>query len=70
LQPAVLTSPIISARVEQQSRESAAAERAIEEGNLALSAAEAAVAEIADTRATRLSQVNNLEADLRARRKA
>jgi chromosome segregation protein len=58
------------ARLEQQSSESSAAERSIEEGNVALSAAESAVAEIANTRAARLSQVNNLEADLRARRKA
>ena len=58
------------ARLEQQKIESVAAERAIEENNRALTEAEAAVAEIASTRATRLGEVNNLEADLRARRKA
>ncbi len=56
-------------RLSQQKLESAGAERAIGESNLGLSAAEAAAAEIADTRAARLAEVNNLEADLRARRK-
>ncbi len=58
------------ARLEQQSVETAAAERAIEENNVNLTRAEAAVAEIAQTRAARLAEVNELEADLRVRRKA
>ncbi len=58
------------ARLEEQKRESAAAERAIEESNLALWAAESAVAEIATTRAARLAEVNNLEANLRTCRKS
>ena len=57
-------------RLEQQASESAAAESAIEESNLRLAGAETAVAEIAETRAARLAAVNDLEADLRARRKA
>ena len=57
------------ARLEQQKVESAAAEEAIEEGRNALSKAEAAVAEIANTRAAQLAEVNHLEADLRGRRK-
>ncbi len=56
-------------RLEQQASESAAAAAAIEEGNLALAAAETAVAEIAETRSARLGAVNDLESDLRARRK-
>ncbi len=58
------------ARREQQSTESAAAERGIEENSAQLSGAESAVAEIAETRAARLLEVNTLETDLRARRKA
>ncbi|MEO8439466.1 MAG: chromosome segregation protein SMC [Spartobacteria bacterium] len=58
------------ARREQQSAETVAAERAIGEKSAELSGAEAAVLAIAEKRAARLAQVNNLEADLRARRKA
>ncbi|HEX4667230.1 MAG TPA: chromosome segregation protein SMC [Chthoniobacterales bacterium] len=58
------------ARREQQSEETAAAERSIEENSTELSRAEAAVAEIESTRAAHLAGVNTLEADLRARRKA
>lgn len=58
------------ARREQQSAESAAAERSIEENSTQLSGAESAVAEVAETRAMRLAEVNTLEADLRARRKS
>src|SRR4029077_20246369 len=47
-----------------------AAERGIEENSAQLSGAESAVAEIAETRETRLLEVNTLETDLRARRKA
>jgi chromosome segregation protein len=57
------------ARREQQSTETAAAERGIDENSAQLSGAEAAVAEIAETRAARLAEVNTLETDLRARRK-
>jgi chromosome segregation protein len=58
------------ARREQQSEETAAAERSIEENSAELSRAEAAVAEIESTRTARLAEVNALEADLRIRRKA
>ena len=58
------------ARREQQNAESAEAERAIEEESAALATAEAAVAEITNTRAARLTEVNHMEADLRARRKS
>jgi chromosome segregation protein len=58
------------ARGEQQSEETAAAERSIEENSAELSRAEAAVAEIESTRTARLAEVNALEADLRIRRKA
>jgi chromosome segregation protein len=58
------------ARLEQQKLESSAAEEAIQANHGELVTAEAAVAEIANTRAARLAQVNNLESDLRARRKS
>jgi chromosome segregation protein len=58
------------ARREQQSAESVAAQCSIEDKSAELSAAEAAVTEIAERRATRLAEVNTLETDLRARRKA
>ena len=58
------------ARKEQQSVESAEAEREIEKTNLALTTAEAAVAEIAEARLTRLTTLSNLESDLRGQRKA
>jgi chromosome segregation protein len=57
-------------RKEQQSLETTEAERAIEETKAALTTAEAAVAEIAETRLARLTNVNNLESELRNRRKA
>ncbi|MGH8093838.1 MAG: chromosome segregation protein SMC [Chthoniobacterales bacterium] len=58
------------ARREQQSIETAEAERAIEEGSTALSSAEAGVAEIANRRVARLAKVNDLEVDLRKGRKS
>ena len=58
------------ARRDQQSAESAEAERAIEIEGAALATAEAAVAEIANARAARLVEVNHMEGDLRARRKS
>ncbi|MDQ3198923.1 MAG: chromosome segregation protein SMC [Verrucomicrobiota bacterium] len=58
------------ARREQQSDESAAAERAIEQSGVELAAAEAGVTAIAEKRATRLTTVNSLENNLRAGRKA
>ena len=58
------------ARREQQSTETATAERSIEEKNVELSGAESAVTEIAGKRAARLTEVNDLESELRARRKA
>ncbi len=57
------------ARREQQSTETATAERLIEEKNVELSAAESAVTEIAGKRSARLTEVNDLESELRARRK-
>jgi chromosome segregation protein len=58
------------ARREQQTTGTLAAERAIEEKGGELGKAELAVTEIAARRAERLTEVNNLEADLRNRRKA
>jgi chromosome segregation protein len=58
------------ARREQQSVETAAAERSIEENRAELSQAETAVAKVAETRAAHLAEVNELESDLRTRRKA
>jgi chromosome segregation protein len=58
------------ARKEQQSLESATAEHTIEENTSALSGAEADVAEIATTRAARVTEVNTLESDLRTLRKS
>ncbi|HEY2711238.1 MAG TPA: chromosome segregation protein SMC [Chthoniobacterales bacterium] len=58
------------ARKEQQRVETAEAERGIEETSLALTTAEAAVAEIAEARLMRLTTLSNLESDLRAQRKA
>ena len=58
------------ARREQQSAETTAAERLIEEKSAELSHAESAVAKVAETRAAHLAEVNTLESDLRARRKA
>ena len=58
------------ARREQQSTETATAERSIEEKNVELSGVESAVTEIAGKRAARLTEVNDLESELRARRKA
>jgi chromosome segregation protein len=57
-------------RRERQSTETATAERAIEEKNIELSAAESAVTEIAERRSARLTGVNDLESELRVRRKA
>ncbi len=57
-------------RREQQSAETTTAERAIEENGAELIAAEAKVAEIAETRSARLAEVNSLETDLRAERKS
>jgi hypothetical protein len=57
-------------RREKQSAETVAAEKAITEDSVALSRAESAVAEVAATRAARLAEVNNMESDLRGRRKA
>jgi chromosome segregation protein len=57
-------------RREQQSTETVAAERSIKENSAELSRAEAAVAEVAATRAAHLAEVNALESDLRGRRKA
>ncbi len=57
-------------RRERQSVETVAAEGSIEEDSTALSRAESAVAEVAATRAARLAEVNNMESDLRGRRKA
>lgn len=54
----------------KQSGETIAAENAIAEDSVTLSRAEAAVAEVATTRAARLAEVNNMESDLRGRRKA
>jgi chromosome segregation protein len=58
------------ARREQQSTETATAERSIEEKNVELSGAESAVTEITGKRAARLTEVNDLESELRTRRKA
>jgi chromosome segregation protein len=58
------------ARREQQSAETTAAERSIEEKSAEVSGAESAVTEISAKRAARLTEVNTLEFDLRARRKA
>ncbi len=57
------------ARRAQQSDETAAAERAIEQNSADLGRAEAAVADIAAQRTERLAAVNTLEADLRLQRK-
>jgi len=57
-------------RREQQTVESVAAERSIEENSAELSIAESAVAQITETRAGRLAEVNALEAKLRAERKS
>ena len=57
-------------RREQQSIETAAAERSIEENSAELFRAESAVAEVAATRAAHLTEVNTLESDLRGWRKA
>jgi len=58
------------ARREQQSTETLTAERSIEEKGVELSTAESAVTEITGKRAARLTEVNDLESELRARRKA
>jgi chromosome segregation protein len=58
------------ARREQQSTETATAERSIEEKNVELSGAESVVIEITGKRGARLTEVNDLESELRARRKA
>jgi chromosome segregation protein len=58
------------ARREQQSTETAAAERSIQENSAELSRAESAAAQVAETRAAHLAEVNTLESDLRGRRKA
>ena len=58
------------ARREQQSTETATAERSIEEKNVELSDAKSAVTEITGKRAARLTEVNDLESELRAHRKA
>jgi chromosome segregation protein len=58
------------ARREQQGTETTAAERSIEEKSAELSGAELAVTTIAERRAARLTEVNTLETDLRARRKS
>ena len=57
-------------RREQQAIETTAAEESIAADSTDLAAAESAVNEITVTRATRLTEVNTLEADLRARRKS
>jgi chromosome segregation protein len=57
-------------RREQQSAETATAERSIEEKNVELSAAESTVNEIVGNRSARLMGVNDLETELRARRRA
>src|SRR5450432_3035074 len=57
-------------RREQQTVETAEAERSIEVNNAELSVAESAVAEITETRAARLAEVNVMEGHLRAQRKA
>ncbi len=62
--------PATKARREQQTAETTAAERSIEEKSTELTAAESAVTEIATRRAERLAEVNTLESDLRNRRKA
>jgi chromosome segregation protein len=58
------------ARREEQSAETAVAEHSIEEKSSQLAGREAAVREIADKRAVRLTEINTLESDLRIRRKA
>jgi chromosome segregation protein len=58
------------ARREEQSAETAAAESSIEEKNSLLARAESVVNEIAERRTARLTEINLLESDLRARRKA
>ena len=58
------------ARREQQSVETKTAEQAIEADNAELARAESTVTKVAETRATRLAEVNTMEGDLRARRKA
>ncbi|HEY1769943.1 MAG TPA: chromosome segregation protein SMC [Chthoniobacterales bacterium] len=57
-------------RLEQQKSESAAAEKSIAQTSIELAAAESAVTEIVATRASRLTNVNAIEHDLRARRKS
>ena len=57
-------------RREKQSTETVTAEKAIRKTVPSLSRAESAVAEVAATRAARLAEVNNMESDLRGRRKA